>query len=95
MDKIGSRLDDSIAKWLFSNTILKNTLIFPSMPISSMPVPGELSGALSLILFCSTVFDKALISDDTKLKGYSQYLGDRIQDFVKILTGRKDLSETD
>lgn len=48
---------------------------------------------LSLVLFCSTGFDKALISDDTKPKGDSKYLGDRIQDFVKILSRHKDLNE--
>lgn len=33
-----------------------------------MPIPGELSGVLSLVLFSSIIFDKALISADTKLK---------------------------
>lgn len=33
-----------------------------------MPFPGALSGALFVVQFSSIIFDKALLSNDTKLK---------------------------
>lgn len=69
VDKIGSESDDNIVRWVVFKQNSQKTLVFPSMPF-----PGALSGALSLVLFSSTIFDKALLSSDTKLKATANTL---------------------